>query len=155
MFSLDPRLQNDTFDCGSFPLCRLLLMNDSTYPWFILVPQREGVQEIHQLDETDRQQLWAESHQLSRWMENYFNFDKLNIAALGNVVSQLHLHHVARCDGDPAWPGPVWGHRPAVPYDQPVVDELLEVVLEEFKFIEPLLVHALRPDYAKTETFPE
>jgi len=139
MFSLDPRLQNDTFDCGSFPLSRLLLMNDSTYPWFILVPQREGVQEIHQLDETDRQQLWAESHQLSRWMENYFSFDKLNIAALGNVVSQLHLHHVGRCDGDPAWPGPVWGHRPAVPYDQPVVDELLEVVLEEFKFIDPLL----------------
>jgi diadenosine tetraphosphate (Ap4A) HIT family hydrolase len=132
MFSLDPRLQNDTFDCGRFPLCRLLLMNDSTYPWFILVPQREGIQEIHQLSDADRQQFWAESHQLSLWMENYFNFDKLNIAALGNVVSQLHLHHVGRCHGDPAWPGPVWGHRPAVPYSPEETDVLRSAVQTRF-----------------------
>ena len=132
MFVLDPRLQNDTFDCGSFPLCRLLLMNDSTYPWFILVPQREGVREIHHLSDADRRQFWEESHLLSLWMENYFNFVKLNVAALGNIVSQLHLHHVGRCEGDPAWPGPVWGHRPAVPYAQSTIEEILGTILEAF-----------------------
>jgi len=110
----------------------LLLMNDRTYPWFILVPQREGVQEIHQLNDADRQQFWGESHQLSLWMENYFNFDKLNIAALGNVVSQLHLHHVGRSKDDPAWPGPVWGYQPAVPYLPEEVDGLRRVIQAQF-----------------------
>jgi len=132
MFILDSRLQNDTFDFGSFSLCRLLLMNDRTYPWFILVPQREGIQEIHQLNDVDRQQFWKESHQLSLWMENYFNFDKLNIAALGNVVSQLHLHHVGRSKGDPAWPAPVWGYQPAVSYLPEEVDGLRRVTQDRF-----------------------
>jgi len=132
MFALDPRLQNDTFDCGSFSLCRLLLMDDSTYPWFILVPQRETLHEIHQLSEADRQQLWMESHWLSLWMENYFNFSKLNVAALGNIVKQLHLHHVGRRESDPAWPGPVWGHHPAVPYAQSVVVEIRNAILNAF-----------------------
>lgn len=132
MFNLDSRLRRDTFDFGSFSLCRLLLLNDSTYPWFVLVPQREGVREIHQLTSADRQQLWDESHQLSLWMEEYFVFDKLNIAALGNVVSQLHLHHVGRCEGDPTWPGPVWGQRPAVPYDSAIVAKLQAAVKKTF-----------------------
>jgi len=117
MFVLDQRLGQDTIDCGSFELCRVLLMNDNRYPWFILVPQREGITEIHQLSEVERQQLWKESCKLSLWMENYFSYDKLNVAALGNIVSQLHLHHVGRSLNDPAWPGPVWGHSPAIPYD--------------------------------------
>ena len=99
MFELDSRLKNDTFDFGSFPLCRVLLLNDCSYPWFILVPQREALQEIYQLSEADRQLFWDESNQLSLWMKHYFNFDKLNIAALGNVVNQLHLHHVGRTIG--------------------------------------------------------
>ena len=132
MFTLDPRLQNDSHDFGSFPLCRLLLINDRTYPWFVLVPQCNGVTEIHHLDEVDRRQLWEESYWLSQWMEKYFNFDKLNIAALGNVVSQLHLHHVGRVHTDPAWPGPVWGHRPAVSYEQPQVDALRAAVNKAF-----------------------
>lgn len=116
MFELDPRLQNDTITFGDFPLCRLLLMNDSTYPWFILVPRREGCREIHRLTEEDQQQLWRESTILARWMEASFEFDKLNVAALGNVVSQLHLHHVGRRTDDPTWPGPVWGQHPPKPY---------------------------------------
>ncbi|NOY13186.1 MAG: HIT domain-containing protein [Deltaproteobacteria bacterium] len=116
MFELDPRLQADTIPLGDFPLCRLLLMNEQSYPWFILVPRREKSREIHRLSETDQGQLWRESARLSRWMESAFKFDKLNIAALGNVVSQLHLHHVGRRIGDPAWPGPVWGQHPPVPY---------------------------------------
>ena len=128
MFTLDPRLREDTIDFGQFTLCRLLLMNDCQYPWFILVPQREGLCEIHQLDEVDRQQFWVESNQLSLWMEHFYNFDKLNIAALGNIVSQLHLHHVGRSMDDPAWPGPVWGHRPAVSYSATEIERLQQAV---------------------------
>lgn len=116
MFELDPRLQNDTFCLGDFPLCRLLLMNESSYPWFILVPRRSGITELHHLTAADQQQLWSESAQLSAWLELNFQYDKLNVAALGNIVSQLHLHHVARSQDDPAWPGPVWGAQPAIPY---------------------------------------
>ena len=116
MFELDPRLQRDTYLLGDFPLCRLLLMNDSNYPWFILVPKRAGAREIHHLASEDQQQLWCESAELSRWLEQSFSYDKLNVAALGNIVSQLHLHHVARRVADPAWPGPVWGAHPAVAY---------------------------------------
>lgn len=116
MFQLDPRLQNDCIVLGDFPLCRLLLMDEATYPWFILVPRRENSREIHQLLEADQQQLWRESALLAQWMEVFFVYDKLNLAALGNVVSQLHLHHVGRSQDDPCWPGPVWGQNPPVAY---------------------------------------
>ncbi|MEA3545906.1 MAG: HIT domain-containing protein [Thermodesulfobacteriota bacterium] len=132
MFELDSRLRHDTIDFGSFPLCRLLLLNDCSYPWFILVPQREKLRELHHMEAGDRQQLWVESTRLSLWMEYFFNFDKLNIAALGNVVSQLHLHHVGRLVGDPAWPGPVWGHRPAVSYPVEEIEKLQRAVRSEF-----------------------
>jgi len=132
MFELDSRLQQDTVDFGHFPLCRLLLLNDCSYPWFVLVPQREKLREIHHMTEVDRQQLWLESTQLSLWMERFFNFDKLNVAALGNVVSQLHLHHVGRRIGDPAWPRPVWGYRPAVPYPVEEIEKLQQVTRSEF-----------------------
>jgi len=132
MFALDPRLRQDTIDVGSLSLCRLLLMNDCRYPWFILVPQRENLCEIHHMEEIDRQQLWVESMQLSAWMERFFNFAKLNVAALGNVVSQLHLHHVARSIDDPAWPGPVWGHSSAVHYSVEEIEKLRQVVRTEF-----------------------
>ena len=132
MFELDPRLKQDTIDFGSFPLCRVLLLNDCRYPWFILVPQRDALQEIYQLAEVDRRLFWDESNQLSLWMEHYFNFDKLNIAALGNVVSQLHLHHVGRTIGDPAWPNPVWGDSQAVPYLSEEIERLDRAIQTEF-----------------------
>ena len=132
MFALDPRLENDTISLGNFPLCRLLLMNESSYPWFILVPQRSNLQEIPHLSETDHHQLWHESTRLSLWMERFFCFDKMNIAALGNIVNQLHLHHVARKVGDPAWPNPIWGYRPPVPYELRGIESLHCAVRAEF-----------------------
>ena len=115
-FTLDPRLERDTFCLGAFPLSLLLLMNDSTYPWLILVPQRPAIHEIYQLDPTDQQQLLVESSHLAKVLAGLLRPDKLNIAALGNVVPQLHLHHVVRYRSDPAWPAPVWGKAPPVPY---------------------------------------
>jgi len=115
-FALHPRLAADTFTLGDFPLCRLLLMNDAQYPWFILVPRREGAREIYLLDDPDQQQLLRESAQLGRAMMDAFAGHKLNVAALGNVVPQLHVHHIVRQPGDPAWPAPVWGRQPPRPY---------------------------------------
>lgn len=117
MFELHPRLRQDCLELGAFSLCRLLLMNDSQYPWLILVPQRPDITEIFQLEAADQQQLQQESSRLARAMYQAFQPDKLNIAAIGNLVPQLHLHHVARYRGDKAWPAPVWGHAPAIPYN--------------------------------------
>jgi diadenosine tetraphosphate (Ap4A) HIT family hydrolase len=116
MADLHPRLQKDCLLVGRFPLCRLLLLRDANYPWFILVPDREGISEIFQLSEEDQVQLLRESSQLSVALVERFHADKLNIAALGNVVPQLHIHHVVRYRDDPAWPAPVWGRVAARPY---------------------------------------
>jgi diadenosine tetraphosphate (Ap4A) HIT family hydrolase len=116
-FALHPRLAADTFTVGDFPLCRLLLMNDARYPWFVLVPRRDGVREIYLLDERDQQQLLRESSLLSRALMDAFAGEKLNVAALGNVAPQLHLHHIVRYAADAAWPRPIWGQHPALPYD--------------------------------------
>lgn len=113
---LHPQLEQDCFVVGRLPLCVVLMMNDSNYPWFILVPQREGISEIHHLGEEERQQLMRESCQLAEAIEQAFEADKINVAALGNMVPQLHIHHVARYKTDPAWPAPIWGRVPAVPY---------------------------------------
>lgn len=122
---LHPQLEKDCFVVGHLPLCALLLLNDSQYPWFILVPQREGITEIHQLTEADQQQLMRESCQLAALIESEFNADKINVAALGNMVPQLHIHHIVRYKTDPAWPAPVWGKFPAIPYDAGVVAEVV------------------------------
>ncbi|MNE40807.1 HIT domain protein [compost metagenome] len=140
MFVLDPRLQQDTLPVGDFPLCRLLLMNDANYPWFILVPRREEVSELFQLDALDQQALWQEATMLAETLKDAFGADKMNIATLGNVVSQLHVHVIARRRDDPAWPAPVWGRLPAQPYgDEQVLaikDRLRLVLAENFCFIE-------------------
>ncbi|MNF29358.1 HIT domain protein [compost metagenome] len=140
MFVVDPRLQQDTLPVGDFPLCRLLLMNDANYPWFILVPRREEVSELFQLDALDQQALWQEATMLAETLKDAFGADKMNIATLGNVVSQLHMHVIARRRDDPAWPAPVWGRLPAQPYgDEQVLaikDRLRLVLAENFCFIE-------------------
>ena len=123
MFVLAEQLQNDTLTIGDFPLCRLLLMNDRQYPWFILVPRREDVTEVFQLDLADRVQLMNESCWLAEALKDAFAADKINVAALGNMVSQLHIHHIARYREDPAWPAPVWGKLPAVPYTDEQLNE--------------------------------
>ncbi len=115
-FVLHPQLTQDTYFVTDLELCRVLLMNEARYPWLILVSRREGIREIHELTGTERQQLWAESAQVSLALMTLFQPHKLNIAALGNVVAQLHLHHIARFQHDAAWPAPVWGTFPPEPY---------------------------------------
>lgn len=139
MFALDPRLQQDTLHLGDFPLCRLLLMNDAHYPWFILVPRREEVSELFQLDEVDQRSLWRETNLLAELLKDTFKADKMNVASLGNVVSQLHMHVIVRRRSDAAWPAPVWGRLPAQPYTEEQVKEVrdrLRLVLdpEDFRF---------------------
>jgi len=140
VFALDPRLQQDTLPIGDFPLCRLLLSNDSNYPWFILVPRREAISEIFQLDDADQQQLWKETTELSQVLKDSFDADKLNVAALGNVVSQLHMHVIVRKREDAAWPAPVWGKHPAKPYDSEQVAAIRErlrlILTDDFTFLE-------------------
>jgi len=116
MFELDERLQRDTVMVGRFPLSLLLLNKDANYPWCILVPARLAIQEIYELAARDRQQLLDESCRLGAVLTKLFSPDKLNIAALGNVVPQLHLHHIVRYRNDPAWPAPVWGAVPPLDY---------------------------------------
>jgi len=125
VFVLDQRLLQDTLPVGDFPLCRLLLSNDSQYPWFILVPRKADVSEVFQLSDDEQLQLWKETTSLSRTLQQVFEADKMNVAALGNVVSQLHMHVIVRRRGDIAWPAPVWGKHPAVAY---TADEALDVI---------------------------
>lgn len=140
MFILDTRLQEDTWLIGDFPLCRLLLSNDSNYPWFILVPRREGISELFQLDDADQQLMWAETTALAGLLKELFTADKMNVATLGNVVSQLHMHVIARYASDAAWPGPVWGKHPAKPYSeadvQVIRDKLKAGLGAGFTFVE-------------------
>ena len=115
-FSLHPRLQQDCLVLGRFELCQALLMNDSTYPWLILVPERPAIREIFELTDADQMQLIRESSRLAAHLQRAFDADKLNVAAIGNLVPQLHLHHVVRFRNDPTWPAPVWGRFDPLPY---------------------------------------
>lgn len=117
-FVLHPQLAQDTHFVTDLPLCRVLLMNESRYPWLILVPRRAGVREIIELSADERTQLWVESDQVSRVLMALFQPDKLNLGALGNLVPQLHLHHIARYQTDAAWPAPVWGKFPPQAYGE-------------------------------------
>ncbi|MCP1508534.1 diadenosine tetraphosphate (Ap4A) HIT family hydrolase [Pseudomonas marginalis] len=118
MFALDQRLQQDTLAIGDFPLCRLLLSNDSNYPWYILVPRINGISEVFQLGVADQQKLWEETTALAQLLSEGLVADKMNIGALGNVVSQLHVHVIVRKRDDIAWPAPVWGKHPARSYTE-------------------------------------
>lgn len=116
-FVLHPRLEADTAFIADFALCRVLAMNDARYPWLILVPRREHVSEIHDLDAADRLALIEEIARASAALKSFSHAAKINVGALGNLVPQLHIHIVARNTGDAAWPGPVWGHGARVPYE--------------------------------------
>jgi diadenosine tetraphosphate (Ap4A) HIT family hydrolase len=124
MFELHPQLIKDTITIGDFPLCRLLLINDNNYPWFVLVPRRPKIKEIFELEEVDQIQLLKESSQLSQVLVKIFQADKLNVAALGNMVPQLHIHHIVRYQDDQAWPKPVWGLFPAQAYTERALQEV-------------------------------
>ena len=126
MTDLHPQLQKDCLILGRFELSHLLLLNDSNYPWFILVPDRADITEIYELSDQDRNQLWQESHVLSTHIMRQFAGDKLNIGAIGNLVSQLHLHHIVRYRSDLAWPAPVWGKAAARPYSDEALTNRIE-----------------------------
>lgn len=125
MFKLDPQLAKDTIAVGQFELSLVLLNKDASYPWCILVPKRDQVKEIHHLLEVDQQRLIRESSHLAEVMTSIFAPTTMNIAALGNVVAQLHVHHIARLEGDLAWPGAVWGAHPRTEYEALALKERL------------------------------
>lgn len=129
-FLLHPQLEADTHIVGYFPLSLVLLCNDANYPWCILVPRRADIREIHHLNSEDKQSLLAESCCLAESMEQLFTPTKMNVAALGNMVPQLHIHHIARFEDDPAWPAPVWGKEAAKEYDSEVFEARLQSLRE-------------------------
>lgn len=116
-WALHPQLAEDTFEVGDLPLSRVLIIKDSNYPWLLLVPRRAGASDLIDLDEKEQAQLTTETNRVSRALKEITRPDKLNIAALGNVVPQLHVHIIARRMSDAAWPRPVWGVAPPRPYD--------------------------------------
>ncbi|MCE0494564.1 HIT domain-containing protein [Vibrio salinus] len=109
-FQLHPRLKADTTIIGEFPLSLILLHKDSAVPWIILVPKKENLVEFHHLKMEEQQQFLLESQCISDFLEQALHADKINLGALGNLVPQLHYHHIARYKNDEAWPGPVWGN---------------------------------------------
>jgi diadenosine tetraphosphate (Ap4A) HIT family hydrolase len=127
-FELHAQLAKDSIWLADWPLCQLRLINDSNYPWFILVPRRADIRDVIDLSDEDQAQLWQESAKLSRLLRQKFSPEKLNLAALGNMVPQLHLHHVARFSSDAAWPSPIWGKVAAIPY----TEQQLVVLLNEW-----------------------
>jgi diadenosine tetraphosphate (Ap4A) HIT family hydrolase len=116
-FALDDRLARDALVIGDLTLCRVLLMNDARWPWLILVPRREGLAELIDLELADQTQLMDDAGRAARFLKSHAKADKINVGALGNIVRQLHMHIVARRIDDLAWPGPVWGYGSATPYD--------------------------------------
>ncbi len=118
MFELDQRLKNDCVVVGDLPLSTVLLSDNAQVPWIILVPRVVDITEIIDLDGQQQQQLWLESAMVSQLLRDEFCPDKLNVAAIGNMVPQLHMHHIARFKTDPCWPAPVWGALPSAPYTE-------------------------------------
>lgn len=127
-FLLHPQLAADTKLLGEFPLCQVLLANDGNFPWLILVPKINEITEFHQLNDKQQAQFLIESNAISRLLKDELKADKINIAALGNMVPQLHIHHVARFKSDVCWPKPIWGQAPAVLRTEQQAAELITII---------------------------
>jgi diadenosine tetraphosphate (Ap4A) HIT family hydrolase len=136
-WELDPLLERDTAPVGDMPLSRVLLIKDATYPWLLLVPRRHLAVEITDLNMIEQAQLMSEIAHAGRVLKAHTDCDKINVAALGNVVSQLHVHVIARSRGDAAWPRPVWNAAPPRDYDNDALDKLL-VTLRQQLTLTPL-----------------
>ena len=134
-FLLHPQLTNDSYVIADLPLSRLLLCNDSAFPWFILVPRVDDIQDIYQLDWQQQQQLLNESSLLSELLMQEFQGDKMNVAALGNVVPQLHLHHIVRFKNDPCWPKPIWGQQVLTPYTEQALESIKSRIMPKLTTI--------------------
>ena len=138
VFRLHERLAGDSFSVGVFDLCQVRLMNNRLWPWLLLVPQIEGVREIHDLSVSARAVLTEETAAASAALAALFPVDKVNIGALGNIVSQLHVHVVGRRRDDPAWPGPVWGSGFAEAYDTTELGTIVGRLRDHFgPFLKP------------------
>jgi diadenosine tetraphosphate (Ap4A) HIT family hydrolase len=125
MFLLHKQLEADTLPVTDLPVCTLRLMNDRQYPWLILVPQVRDARELLDLTPAEQQQVWREILAVQAALREVVRPHKLNLGAIGNMVPQLHIHVVARFEGDASWPKPVWGQRPAVPYSPLEAGELI------------------------------
>lgn len=132
-FKLHHRLQEDTVEIVRLKLSRALLMDDSSFPWIVLVPEREGVREVHELNIEDRSVLIEEIAAASEIIQQLHCPDKINIGALGNLVSQLHIHVIGRFRTDRAWPGPVWGAGPARPYQAGTLETVCAGIRKAFQ----------------------
>jgi len=133
-FDLHPQLASDAVPVCDLPLSRVLASRDATYPWLILVPRRAGISEIIDLDEADRATLMREIADVSHVLKGVTACDKLNVAAIGNMVPQLHVHVVARRRGDPAWPRPVWGAGPPSGYEADALERFVAAVRSDLGF---------------------
>jgi diadenosine tetraphosphate (Ap4A) HIT family hydrolase len=134
-WSLHPQLAADTVPVGDLALSRVLLASDANYPWLILVPRMAGVTEITDLDPNEQVQLLGEMDAAARALKSITEFEKLNVAALGNVVAQLHVHVIGRRHADAAWPKPVWGVAPPSAYIPAVRDGLIEALRSRLKIV--------------------
>ena len=138
MLNIHAQLQKDCQLIGHFPLCQLLLAKDANYPWFILVPDRMDITEIYQLCQQDQIQLIKESSLFAKILVTEFHADKINIGALGNMVPQLHIHHIARYKNDIAWPAPIWGKAQVKDYSTDemngVIKKIKRVLHDDFIF---------------------
>ncbi len=126
MFKLDPQLKKDTFFIKDLKLCQVLLMNNSLYPWFILVPKKANLVEIIDLSKEEQILLMEEIAVVSKALKHRLNPKKLNIANLGNMVSQLHIHIIARFENDLTFPKPVWGHSQTKNYKEEELEKVIE-----------------------------
>jgi diadenosine tetraphosphate (Ap4A) HIT family hydrolase len=127
-WSLHPQLARDTIVVGDLALSRLLVVNDANWPWLLLVPRRQGASEVIDLDEVERAQLMTEIARVAHALKEVTACDKLNVAALGNVVPQLHVHVIARRSGDAGWPKPIWGAAPPLAHDPRELDRFVTAV---------------------------
>ena len=131
-FRLHSQLNKDCLHIGDFPLCRLLLNKNKRLPWFILVPRKPNIREIYELNQEEQQQFLRESSHLSEIIMDEFKGDKLNVAALGNMVPQLHIHHIVRYRHYPVWPSPVWGNLEEKHYSNDEIKPLVRKTQQLF-----------------------
>lgn len=127
-WSLHRQLEQDTINIGDLPLSRVLVVNDANYPWLMLVPRRPDTKDLIDLNEVEQSQLMTEINRVARALQDITKPDKLNIAALGNVVPQLHVHVISRRTTDPAWPRPVWGVVPPLAHDPEEIEHFIRAL---------------------------
>lgn len=133
MFNLDERFSRDSEFVISLGLCQLRLQNDSRWPWLVMIPQRDNISEVFELSPLDQTMLTFEMNLVAKTLKEVTGATKINVGALGNIVRQLHVHVIARNEGDANWPGPVWGFEKSTPYDEAAKDVLIAKLKDAFQ----------------------